>query len=136
MLKVPVLQEKADKFAISISLLCALHCAVLPSLWVLIPSFGLMGVDSEVVHLWMLVVVIPVSAVALVTGARKHGHRALMILGTLGLLVLASAVIFGEHNLGEFGEKLVTVVGSVIVAIAHLRNYRLCQEMDCSCHCD
>ena len=136
MLKVLVLQEKADKFAIGVSLLCALHCAVLPSLWVLIPTFGLFGLDSEAVHLWMLVVVIPVSAVALTTGARKHGRYSLMILGIFGLLVLAAAVILGEHNLGQFGEKLVTVIGSVIVAGAHLRNYRFCRDTDCQCHTD
>ena len=136
MLKVLVLQEKADKFAISVSLLCALHCAVLPSLWVLIPTFGLFGLDSEAVHLWMLVVVIPVSAVALTTGARKHGRHLLMVLGIFGLVVLAAAVILGEDLLGESGEKLVTVFGSAIVAVAHFRNYRFCRDTDCQCHTD
>ena len=134
MLKVLVLQEKADKFAIGVSLLCAVHCAVLPSLWVLIPTFGLFGLDSEAVHLWMLVVVIPVSAVALTTGARKHGRHLLMVLGIFGLVVLAAAVILGEDLLGESGEKLVTVFGSAIVAVAHFKNYRFCRDTDCSCH--
>ena len=128
------LQEKADKFAISLSLLCALHCAVLPSLWVLIPSFVTLEFDSELIHWWMLVIVIPVSGIALVSGTRKHGNYMLLLMGLIGLLVLASAVILGEDLLGESGEKLVTVFGSAIVAVAHFRNYRFCRDMDCSCH--
>ncbi len=130
------LQEKADKFAISLSLLCALHCAVLPSLWVLIPSFLTFGFDSELIHWWMLVIVIPVSGIALVSGTRKHGNYMLLLMGLIGLLVLASAVILGEDLLGESGEKLVTVFGSAIVAVAHFRNYRFCRDTDCQCHTD
>ena len=130
------LQEKADKFAISLSLLCALHCAVLPSLWVLIPSFLILGFDSELIHWWMLVIVIPVSGIALVSGTRKHGNYMLLLMGLIGLLVLASAVILGEDLLGESGEKLVTVFGSAIVAVAHFRNYRFCRDTDCQCHTD
>jgi hypothetical protein len=128
------LQEKIDKFAISLSFLCALHCAVLPSLWVLIPSFVTLGFDSELIHWWMLAIVIPVSSIALISGTRKHGNYMVLFMGFIGLLVLASAVILGEDFLGESGEKLVTVFGSAIVAIAHFRNYRFCRDTDCSCH--
>ncbi len=128
------LQEKIDKFAISLSFLCALHCAVLPSLWVLIPSFVTLGFDSELIHWWMLAIVIPVSSIALISGTRKHGKYMVLFMGFIGLLVLASAVILGEDFLGESGEKLVTVFGSAIVAIAHFRNYRFCRDTDCSCH--
>ena len=130
------LQEKADKFAISLSLICALHCAVLPSLWVLIPSFVALGFDSELIHLWMLLIVIPVSGVALTSGVRKHGNCMLLLAGVTGLLVLASAVILGGDFLGESGEKLVTVLGSLMVGIVHFRNYRSCRDTDCSCHTD
>jgi len=128
------LQEKIDKFAISLSFLCALHCAVLPSLWVLIPSFVTLGFDSELIHWWMLAIVIPVSSIALISGTRKHANYMVLFMGFIGLLVLASAVILGEDFLGESGEKLVTVFGSAIVAIAHFRNYRFCRDTDCSCH--
>ena len=128
------LQEKIDKFAISLSFLCALHCAVLPSLWVLIPSFVTLGFDSELIHWWMLAIVIPVSSIALTSGTRKHGNYMLLFMGFIGLLVLALAVILGEDFLGESGEKLVTVFGSAIVAIAHFRNFRFCRDTDCSCH--
>jgi hypothetical protein len=82
----------------------------------------------------MLVIVIPVSGIALASGARKHGNYMLLFMGLIGLLVLASAVILGEDLLGELGEKLVTVCGSAIVAVAHFKNYRFCRDTDCSCH--
>tara|TARA_B100001142_G_C14213757_1_gene608718 strand:+ start:421 stop:675 length:255 start_codon:yes stop_codon:yes gene_type:complete len=84
----------------------------------------------------MLVIVIPVSGIALVSGTRKHGNYMLLLMGLIGLLVLASAVVLGEDLLGESGEKLVTVFGSAIVAVAHFRNYRFCRDTDCQCHTD
>ena len=84
----------------------------------------------------MLDIVIPVSGSALVSGTRKHGNYMLLLMGLIGLLVLASAVILGEDLLGESGEKLVTVFGSAIVAVAHFRNYRFCRDTDCQCHTD
>ena len=52
----------------------------------------------------------------------------------IGLSILILAITIGESLLGEFGEKGLTLVGSIIVAYAHYRNYQTCQNLDCTCH--
>ena len=52
----------------------------------------------------------------------------------MGLIILILALVLGEGILGELGEKLVTLIGSIIVVFAHFKNYQTCIEIECSCH--
>jgi len=92
-----------------------------------------MQLDNERFHTWMLVAVIPTSIVALTLGCKQHKHYRLLILGITGLSLLCFAVL-GGSLIGESGEKLLTVLGSIFVASGHIWNYRLCQKStECSC---
>ncbi len=123
-----------DKFAISISALCVVHCLVFPALAVLLPSFTAFGFESEAFHLWMVVTVIPTSIYALTLGCKKHANISIFIIGFIGLSFLLAALIFGERQLSELGEKLLTLIGALIIATAHFKNYKLCQQ-DKTCAC-
>ena len=128
------IQGIADKSAIVLSFLCALHCLLLPAAIVLYPStLGFLPGD-ESVHFALLFLVIPVSAYALVKGGKVHKSRKVFIVGISGLLVLVAAVVLGHDMLGEIGEKILTVLGSIIVIIAHIQNHLICRENDCECH--
>ena len=130
------IQAIADKSAIALSFLCALHCLLLPAAIVLYPStLGFLPGD-ESVHFALLFVVIPISAYALMKGGKVHKSRKVFITGISGLLVLVAAVVFGHDVLGEFGEKIFTVLGSIIVIIAHVQNHLICRATDCECHCE
>ena len=67
-------------------------------------------------------------------GYKNHKTFSFLITGVIGLSILILAITIGESLLGEFGEKGLTLVGSIIVAYAHYRNYRTCQNLDCTCH--
>ena len=41
-------------------------------------------------------------------------------------------LIIGEDVLGELGEKMLTILGALIIAFAHVRNFRACQNIHCS----
>ena len=128
------IQGIADKSAIALSFLCALHCLLLPAAIVLYPStLGFLPGD-ESVHFALLFLVIPVSAYALVKGGKVHKSRKVFITGISGLLVLVAAVVLGHDILGEIGEKILTVLGSIIVIIAHVQNHLICRATDCECH--
>ena len=128
------IQAIADKSAISLSLLCALHCLLLPAAIVLYPStLGFLPGD-ESVHFVLLFVVIPISAYALIKGGKVHKSRKVFITGISGLLALVAAVVLGHDIVGEFGEKILTVLGSIIVIIAHIKNHLICRATDCECH--
>ena len=128
------IQGIADKSAIVLSFLCALHCLLLPAAIVLYPStLGFLPGD-ESVHFALLFLVIPISAYALVKGGKVHKSRKVFITGISGLLVLVAAVVLGHDMLGEIGEKILTVLGSIIVIIAHVQNHLICRATDCERH--
>ena len=77
---------------------------------------------------------IPISTYALVTGYLNHKTTLFLFTGTIGLIVLSLAVVLGESNLGEFGEKGLTLLGSLMIAFSHYRNYQACKRIDCTCH--
>lgn len=128
------LQSMADKASIGLSVLCALHCLALPLVVVLLPSLVALGLEDESFHLWLVIVVIPVSAYALVMGCSKHRRMGVLYIGLLGMGILCLAPFVGHEFLGELGEKLLTLIGAVLIAATHIRNYRLCRQST-SCNC-
>ena len=58
----------------------------------------------------------------------------LLFIGIFGLLILFLAILMGENILGEYGEKGLTLLGSIIVAFSHFKNLKICKELDCDCH--
>ena len=75
--------------------------------------------------------VLPTSTLSLGLGCRKHGHLEILLIGLFGLFLLFLIVILGEELLGETGEKISTVAGAVIIALAHIRNFKACQNNEC-----
>ena len=129
------LQPLADKLAIGLSSLCALHCLAVPTLLVLSPSMMSIGLQNEDFHTWIVIVVIPVSILAITVGCRAHRHKSVLWLGLLGLTSLCLTAAFGPTMLGETGEKLATLLGAIIIAVSHLKNYTLCRQGNaCECH--
>ena len=125
----------SDVLAISLSLLCTIHCLALPLAVVLLPSLAVLPLDDEAFHFWMVIAVLPTSAYALTMGCRKHKHYHLLFLGGIGLAVLIASAFLGHDLLGEEWEKILTVAGASIIALGHLLNYRLCQHQEEKCQC-
>ncbi|GGQ04849.1 MerC domain-containing protein [Shewanella litoralis] len=122
------IQAFTDKFAITLSFLCVIHCVVLPFLLVLLPSLGVWQLDNEAFHSWLLIAVLPVSLYALVSGYKKHQQYRFLLIGISGLLLLLFAAVFGHDTVGEAGEKVLTVLGATLVAIAHWVNFTRCKH--------
>ena len=60
-------------------------------------------------------------------------------MGTLGVMLLASSLLFHEiFHAEEHSEELITVLitiaGSVMLILSHLRNRKLCLQEDYACH--
>ena len=108
-----------------------MHCLVTPTAIVMFPALGATFLDGESFHFALLFLVLPISLFSLGLGCRKHGHRDILLIGIFGLFLLSSILLVGEETLGELGEKLSTVFGAVIVASAHFRNFKACQDKKC-----
>ena len=93
------------------------------------------SIDNELIHKIILIIALPVSLYALNLGYKNHNIISFAYIGISGLLALSMAVLLGESLLGESGEKIMTLVGSVSVCYAHFKNHQACKNLDCSsCH--
>jgi len=120
-----------DKASISLSVVCAIHCLLLPLALVLIPSIAVLPIADERFHQLLVVLVLPTSLFALTIGCRRHRQWRVMVCGALGLTVLFLTVLAGHEMLGEFGEKSLTLLGAILVAISHIINFRQCKATKC-----
>ena len=128
-------QEYSDKTAISLSALCLVHCLLVPSFLVFLSGYISLSYNNELIHYAILFLAITVSIYALITGVKNHNSYTYLYVGLLGILTLILAVTLGVQMWGEAGEKILTTVGALLVAISHFKNYRLCREVECdSCH--
>ena len=127
-------QVKADRLSITLSLACMIHCLLMPSFLILTSGVLALSIDNELIHRVFLIIVLPVSLYALITGYQNHKILSYLYLGISGLWLLFFAVFFGEGVFGEFTEKSLTLIGSIIVATSHYKNYKACKELACECH--
>ncbi len=120
-----------DKSAIGFSLACTIHCIITPFLIIMIPTLASTSLADEAFHKGLLFFVLPMSILALYKAYLHHRQSSLIAYGTLGLAIIASAGIWGHDVLGEQGEKAATILGSAIVALAHIKNIQLCKKEAC-----
>ncbi|TVP81278.1 MAG: MerC domain-containing protein [Puniceicoccaceae bacterium] len=80
-----------DRVAIFLAILCGVHCLLTPVLLMALPFIGAsFWVDANF-HLWILLLVIPTTGLALFSGCRKHKDRWVLGFGALGLAILFTA---------------------------------------------
>ena len=126
-------QENSDRFAMGISMACLIHCFFAPSLIVMSYGFLSFSVDSEIVHLVLLLTTIPISLFALGLGYKNHKVLSYLLIGIAGLSVLTSAYLL-EDVFSQPLERFMTSLGASIIAISHFKNYKKCKEIQCNCH--
>jgi len=124
----------SDKLAMALSSACAIHCFFSPAFILLTSGLFSFSFDNESVHYLILLIALPVSLYALISGFMNHKTAYLLTVGVFGLFVLLLAVALGESIMGELGEKTLTLMGSVLIVYAHFKNHQACKELDCSCH--
>lgn len=116
----------AEKFAILLSSLCIIHCVLFPVVLIALPSVSLLlSFDSELIHYWLLFAVIPICTFAVIYGYRIHKNWRILVLGSLGVSILLVGFIFGHDMFWGFGETVLTVLGSILVAVTHFKNLQL-----------
>lgn len=111
-----------DGFAVGASLLCLIHCLALPILIAAMPVLArALGLGEEL-HVIILAAAIPTSAIALASGHRRHGALVPVFVGVAGLILMAAGAFFVSRAAAE---TALTVAGSLLLAGAHIANWRL-----------
>ena len=129
-------QQNSDKIAMTLSMLCVIHCFFVPSFLILGAGYLSFAIDNEFVHKAIVLLALPISIFALSIGYKNHKTTSFIPMAVFGLALLILAVVLGESVLGEAGEQIMTLLGSISLAYAHYKNYKTCKELDCSCHDD
>jgi len=125
-------QKISDKLSIGVSYLC-ITC-LLFHLFSYISSFLSLTLDSELIHYTLLFIVVPISIFALTIGLKNHNNSLVFFTGLIGIATLVSALFMDILIFSFSGEILLTIIGSALISMAHYKNYKLCNHMDCDCH--
>ena len=118
----------ADRIAVALSGLCIAHCLAIPVLLVSGHFIGGMVSGDEHFHELLLLLLLPVSAIAFGVGFRRHQHRSILIRGAFGMLIITLAATLGHAMLEPVAESALNIVGSVILILAHRDNVRLARQ--------
>lgn len=82
----------------------------------------------------MLIVVLPTSFLAFGMGCHEHRQSMVAMLGGLGLAMLIWAAFAVESTFGNQYERAITITGGLVLALAHVMNFRYCQHARCTHH--
>ncbi|WP_067732207.1 MerC domain-containing protein [Novosphingobium naphthalenivorans] len=111
------IRDRLDGAGIILSGLCAVHC-LLGAVLVGVLGLGGGALLSPAIHRVGLVLALVVGLVSLGFGVMRHGRVGPLVLGGIGLALMATAIMVG-HGLPE---AVLTVMGVSLVAFAHIRN--------------
>ena len=109
-----------DGAAVGLSALCLIHCLALPLLVAGLPFLAQFSAGH--LHAQMLVVVLPLSIVALGLGFRHHRSTSIVITGVVGMCILTLGATVAHDRLGLTADRLFTIVGALTLAAAHFYN--------------
>lgn len=109
-----------DGAAVALSALCLLHCLALPLVIAGLPILAPLSADH--LHAQVLVVVIPLSIVALGIGFRHHRNPRIIAAGIVGMFLLAIGATFAHTRLGLTADRAFTICGALVLAAAHFFN--------------
>ena len=125
------MQKLFDTIGLTISGTCVMHCLFAPVTLILLPVFGLTVSQEEVLHEIFLYLIVPSAIIAITMGCRKHKDYSVAILATTGIILLVYAVVTHDNNTEQTVEVL-TLFGSALVVLSHLRNFSLCRQNNCN----
>jgi MerC mercury resistance protein len=109
-----------DLAAVGLSGLCLIHCLALPLFIAGLPFLAQYS-DGHL-HAQLLIVVLPLSILALGLGYRRHRIRRIVVGGSLGMLLLIIGATVAHARLGITADRLFTIAGALTLAVSHFFN--------------
>ena len=114
-----------DRIGFSGSLLCAIHCALLPVLLAVLPSLGVSAGLNDGFEWAFVVFATGLGVFSLVVGYRRHGSVRALSLLLPGLLMLWAGLLVQPVHGTLVLHAVVMTFGGTLVGLAHLANLRL-----------
>jgi hypothetical protein len=127
-LRSPSASKSLDRIGATGSMLCAIHCAALPLVLVLMPALGA-GLAGAGFEIGFIVFASTVALSSLILGYRRHRVlRALLFLAP-GLVSLWSAVLIPPLHHNVIAHAVAMALGGTLIATSHLINLRLSHQL-------
>jgi MerC mercury resistance protein len=114
-----------DRLGMSASLLCAIHCAVLPAALAILPALGLAWLDSKWADWTMVVLATFVALGAHRKGIALHKRCLPASMAFTGILTIMGAICLLS---GSVAHHYIQASGATLVAGSHLLNRRFCRD--------
>lgn len=116
-----------DALGIGTSILCAIHCALLPILMTTLPLFGVNIIHNVFFEWGMITLAFAIGSYSLFHGYIKH-HRSLVpvLIFSFGFIFLVLKQFIVQYDI------LLLIIAVTFIISAHFYNYRLCHKSKCS----
>ena len=115
-----------DQVGMSLSALCAIHCALTPLVMVFLPVVLSKSYDSPLFHVVLALVIIPVGLWAFWTGYKHHKRTRVFWLGLPGLVIVGIVPVVFSEFLKGWKEPVLMIIGSSLIISAHWFNRKSC----------
>jgi hypothetical protein len=110
-----------DRFGISVSVICAVHCLFVPVMAALLPLTSLSPLLHDWVHPVFILLIAPTVYYAV---RRSHFDRKIILVLSSGLLLITFGWLIGHYWLGFWVETTTTLAGSILLISGHWKNYK------------
>ncbi len=112
-----------DKMGICASTVCLIHCLATPFILILYPASDLFFIESEIVHQVLGLIVISSALFAVYPHCHRHGHKDILALAFSGAFFIILGIF--SHDLPEYMSHGFTILGSIFLISAHVKNIRV-----------
>lgn len=119
--RVSTIAVAADRMGATASLLCALHCALLPFVLALLPLLGLGFLADHRFERIFVACAAALASVTIFTAWRRHRKLHALFLLVPGIALLLSGIVI-DIDRREWLHTALVVAGGVLVASAHIVN--------------
>lgn len=109
-----------DGIAVGLSGLCVVHCLALPLVVGALPLLAPLSAGHW--HAQMLIMVVPLSLLAVGIGYRRHRNLRVIAGAVAGLCLLIVGATVAHSTLGIVADRVFTISGSLVLATAHFFN--------------
>lgn len=113
-----------DRLGLSASVLCLVHCLVLPFVLVGLSAWASVEAMETWLHAGVALLAVPAALLVAVPGYREHRRKHVPALLALGVALLVASFVLHDA-FGEMGHYGFTVGGSLLLVAGHVQNYRL-----------
>jgi hypothetical protein len=113
--------SRLDNAGMTASILCAIHCAIVPLLITVLPLAGLGFLANPLIEWSMIIFALCIGTYAIGLSYFRTHHRLLPVI----LLITGFLIIIAGHLLvRDWHEAIVVPIGGLLIATAHFFNYR------------